>query len=334
MPKISVIVPVYNGEKYLKQAFDSLMNQSFHDFEVILVNDGSTNPECLNILQEYIDKDERFCLINQENQGSGQARNTGLKHAKSEYITFFDPDDFLGKDYLEVLYKEITKTNADLVEIPYQRIYEETGTTKNVKLKLLQENIDYTKDFNEDYLFSLSYATWNKIYKRELIENHGLAFLEKTVHEDVLFTIKARFFAKKIRFVNVSPQYFYRVRGNSVSNMKNKFHCTGIGAIKKVLDFLEEQQYYKYHKKSVEKGLVKLIMFSYVRIPYINKIKYIKETKKLMPKNIYNQFIKIIIKTELNNIFSVRNIEENGKKYKSLNIFWQRYKIKELPTKE
>jgi glycosyltransferase involved in cell wall biosynthesis len=194
MAEISIIVPVYNVEKYLRQAIESLQNQSFSDFEAILVNDGSPD-NCLKIMQDYANKDNRFIVLNQGNQGPGQSRNNALKIAKSPYITFLDPDDYLGKDFLRNLYEEITKNNADIVETSYTRFFEKTGITKAVNLKLLEENIDYTKDINEDYLFYPTLAVWNKIYKREFLEKNNISFSKNPVNEDVLFTVKARFLA-------------------------------------------------------------------------------------------------------------------------------------------
>ena len=332
MAEISVIVPVYNVEKYLRQAIESLQNQSFSDFEAILVNDGSPD-NCLKIMQDYANKDNRFIVLNQENQGSGQARNNALKIAKSPYITFLDPDDYLGKDFLKNLYEEITKTNADIVETSYTRFYEENGLTKIVNLKLLEENIDYTKDINEDYLFYLSLATWNKIYKREFLEKNNIAFSKNPVHDDVLFTVTARFLADKIRFIN-KPEYFFRVRKGSITHKKTRAYCSAYIVFSKVLDFLKEKGYYEHHKESVNRALTKLSMFSYVRTSFLNRIEFINEAKRNLPQEAFTQFIKQAVRTEFDNLFSVKNIEENGKRYKILNIFWQKFKLKELPPKE
>ena len=111
---ISLIVPVYNVEKYLKRALTSVENQTFKNFEVIIVNDGSTDGS-LEIISEFVDRNKNFTLINQENKGLGEARNVGIRHAKGRYVAFLDSDDFLEPEYLEKLYLSAIKTCADIV---------------------------------------------------------------------------------------------------------------------------------------------------------------------------------------------------------------------------
>ena len=113
MSKVSVIVPVYNTEKYLEKCLNSLINQTLHDIEVICVNDGSTD-NSLNILNQYAQKDNRIKIINQENKMQGAARNAGTQIAAGEYIGFVDSDDWIDLDYFEKLYNAATKYNLDI----------------------------------------------------------------------------------------------------------------------------------------------------------------------------------------------------------------------------
>ncbi len=112
--KVSLIIPVYNTEKYLRQCLDSVISQTFKEFECICINDGSTD-NSLPILQEYINKDIRFKLIDKKNEGVSVARNTGIQNATGKYIVFIDSDDWITKDYIEVLYNTIEKYDCDLV---------------------------------------------------------------------------------------------------------------------------------------------------------------------------------------------------------------------------
>ena len=112
--EISVIVPVYNSEKYLKQCLDSIVGQTFKDIEIICVNDGSTDSSS-QILAEYASKDDRFVIINQENGGAGKARNTGLDASRGKYLSFLDSDDFFESTMLEKAYKKIEQDNSDFV---------------------------------------------------------------------------------------------------------------------------------------------------------------------------------------------------------------------------
>ncbi|MBR3628081.1 MAG: glycosyltransferase family 2 protein [Elusimicrobia bacterium] len=122
MPKISVIVPTYNVEKYLSQCLDSILNQTFKDFECICINDGSTD-NSLSILQKYASKDNRIKIINQENKGLSGARNAALKIVTGKYITFVDSDDFVSSDYLEKLINLAEKENSDIVYCRHKMYY-------------------------------------------------------------------------------------------------------------------------------------------------------------------------------------------------------------------
>ena len=111
---VSIVIPVYNAENFIKDCLDSILSQTYKDFEVILINDGSTDSS-EKIIEEYIKKDDRICLINQENQGAPKARNLGIKKSKGKYIMFFDADDILKQNSLEILVSSISSNNASLV---------------------------------------------------------------------------------------------------------------------------------------------------------------------------------------------------------------------------
>ena len=142
MPKISIILPVYNVEKYLKQCLDSIINQTFTDFECICVNDGSTDSS-LKILQQYASKDNRFKIINQENKGLSESRNIGLSVAIGDYILFIDSDDFIDNNFCEVLYMDTIKYKAELVFGGIYKYYSDKQKCKcNVLKEFCQEKSD------------------------------------------------------------------------------------------------------------------------------------------------------------------------------------------------
>ena len=113
MFEVSIIIPIYNAEKYLKRCLDTVVNQSFESLEIILINDGSTD-ESLRIMKEYKGNHNNIEIINQENSGQGEARNKGISIAKGKYITFADADDWLSENYIQVLYDALLKNNADI----------------------------------------------------------------------------------------------------------------------------------------------------------------------------------------------------------------------------
>ena len=124
MVKISVIIPVYNVEKYLKECLDSVINQTLKDIEIICVNDGSTD-NSLNILENYAKKDNRIIVISQKNKGLSGARNTGLKYCSGEYVSFIDSDDYVSKDLFELTYNNAISNNSDLVIFKIASLYTE-----------------------------------------------------------------------------------------------------------------------------------------------------------------------------------------------------------------
>ena len=196
---VSVIIPIYNCEKYLNECIFSVLEQTYKDFELILVDDGSTD-NSLNICYEFAKKDSRIIVIHQENGGVSSARNKGLKNAKGEFITFVDSDDYVENDWLKMLLTAILANNAD-VSI--------CGIKFDNKLRCLCENSSLTKD---ELLFELQkngllYSVFNKLYRRKKLTvefRSGLKF-----GEDLLFNLE---YFRKINDIAVVSQalYFYR----------------------------------------------------------------------------------------------------------------------------
>ena len=184
MAKISVIIPVYNCEKFIEKCLQSLVNQTLTDIEIILVNDGSTDNS-----QKIIEKfsDTRIKLINKKNGGQSSARNVGLDVANGEYIGFIDSDDWVDSDFFEKLYNTAKKYNADIAMTDFIRI----GPTKYKKRLNISEEKIYEKIENKIKIANAlkEGCIWNKIYKKEILT--GLKFNEGMYFEDGPFTIRA-----------------------------------------------------------------------------------------------------------------------------------------------
>lgn len=242
--KVSVILPIYNQEKYLAKALESLQNQTLSDIEFICVNDGS-NDNSLNILKEYASKDSRIKIINQKNQGCGCARNNGLKFAKGEYIAFLDPDDWLESNALEKLYAKSKKQNCDMVVFNFTRMDESGNLINkyNLKYKLRklfhiseQENFHW-RDVKPRVLGGLFPAAWNKFYHRDLIKKHGLHFAKSNIGEDSVFVFGATLNAKNIGYCDDSL-YNYVIHPKSVlHSCSDKNFCLfkSFDSVKKLL---------------------------------------------------------------------------------------------------
>ncbi|MDR0912708.1 MAG: glycosyltransferase [Methanobrevibacter sp.] len=235
-PKVSVIIPVYNSEQYLRKCLDSVVNQILKHIEIICVNDGSTD-NSLNILEEYAKWDNRIKILNQENQGQSIARNNGMRIAKGEYIGFVDSDDWIDLNFYETLFNEAKDKNADIVRTTYK--YSFTGNDEESELNsLLKQKKENNEFLNPN---DHSVVVWNAIYRREFIENNNIYFSkELSVAEDTLFTAFATFYSN-ISVPAVGTYYYWR---GEVENRNSTFTINKIKQIikanKLIIQFLNK----------------------------------------------------------------------------------------------
>lgn len=220
MTKLSIIVPVYNVEKYLPKCLESLIKQTLKDIEIICVNDGSMD-NSLAILKEFASKDSRIKIIDNQHQGVAKTRNTGIEQSTGEYIGFVDSDDYIDIDFFEKLYNSATKSNSDIAIASilkhknFFNIYnakytkEETAITIQDKIKLCEDK--------KHFFF---YA-WNKIYHSGFIKENNIKFSEGQIYEDVMFAIKALYYSNKIISV-YGTKYHYIEHENSLTKYKDK----------------------------------------------------------------------------------------------------------------
>lgn len=220
MTKLSIIVPVYNVEKYLPKCLESLIKQTLNDIEIICVNDGSMD-NSLAILKEFASKDSRIRIIDNQHQGVAKTRNTGIEQSTGEYIGFVDSDDYIDIDFFEKLYNSATKSISDIAiasilkHKKFFNIYnakytkEETAITIQDKIKLCEDK--------KHFFF---YA-WNKIYHSGFIKENNIKFSEGQIYEDVMFAIKALYYSNKIISV-YGTKYHYIEHENSLTKYKDK----------------------------------------------------------------------------------------------------------------
>jgi len=224
-PKISVIIPIYNAEKYLEQCLNSIINQSLKDIEIICVNDGSTD-KSLNIIENFAQNDKRFLIVSQENGGLGKAYNAGIKKACGEYIGFVEPDDFILRKMFETLYDYAQKYNLDFVKSNFI----EFTASENFKKQLTFSKEYYNKIINptEDInVFNFAMNIWTGIYKNDFVKSNNINFNETpgASFQDNGFWFQSFMHASKIMFID---EYFYNYRidnPNSSINSENKVNC-------------------------------------------------------------------------------------------------------------
>ena len=211
---ISVIVPVYNVEEYLEECLESIQKQTYTNIEVILVNDGSTDGS-KEICERYCAKDSRFKLINQENKGLSGARNRGMSESKGEFISFVDSDDVLKEDMLELLMKQMTSEDIDIVECWYTNEKHELDlpSPKDAEIIFQGNGKEALVSLCKDNIVRLN--AWAKLYRREVILN--FPFLEGLFYEDVYGGIGILKHINKMVKINYIG-YYYRVRSGSIMN--------------------------------------------------------------------------------------------------------------------
>lgn len=226
MPKISIIVPVYNTETYLEQCLTSCVNQTLKDIEIICVNDGSTD-NSLNIINAYANKDNRVIIVNQDNQGLSMARNNGLDIASGEYILFLDADDWLDLNACYLAYNQAHKNDNDVLIFNYYNYLEGKDKYFASKLNINKligiSNINLKKINNINHI-QAAYV-WNKIYKRKWLIKNDIKFI-KMEWEDLPFSIKIVIHSESASVIK-DNLYYYRYRDNSLTR---RVSC--LGAVK------------------------------------------------------------------------------------------------------
>ncbi len=247
MTDISIIVPVYNAEKYLKKCLDSLVNQTKKELEFILINDGSTD-KSEEIIKTY--KDKRIKYFKNKNQGIGETRNFGIEKSSGKYLMFLDSDDYFSNDACEILYKEVEKEKADLIVFDYYRV--EKGNLNEIKIESF--NATNIKD-DSSLLLKINLGPCNKIYKSDLIKNNDIKFEENLKYEDTLFVVKAIYKAKKIIKLNKFLHY-YMIHEKSETTVRDKKVFDILKIVDKIRKYLKND---KSIKETVDKLTVQIL---------------------------------------------------------------------------
>lgn len=307
MKTISVVIPVYNVEKYLSECLDSVINQTYKNLQIIIVDDGSTDFSG-KICDVYAEKDNRITVVHQKNAGAGAAKNTGLELIDGDYFSIIDSDDYIELDMYEKMVNSLEKYNADIVQCLFRNVFVNDSFDRKYKIKGNYPKVLTSKSCLKEYLYDWKYAIfWNKLFKKSLLQNIKFPVGRKI--DDEFFTYKLVCNAKKV--VNIDNiLYNYRMRKTSVMNENNsdrliydRIDCfvERYDYIRKKYPSLDKKYltklydsllYYKTQVNNTEK-LEKYI--SKIQKPKINKIDKINEImryKKLLDDS-YDQSNKI-----------------------------------------
>lgn len=252
MAKISVVVPVYNVEKYLKECIDSIINQTLEDIEIICVNDGSTDSS-LEILNDYAKKDSRIIVINKSNSGYGHTMNMGLNAASGEYIGIIESDDFADKNMFEDLYKLAKESDADIVKGDWYNYWSKNKFARKNNRISSAKTLKLTNAKQDKSLLRINPSVWSAIYKKEFLNKYNIRFLETpgASYQDLAFSFKVFALAEKVILTDKAYLYYRQDNMNSSVKSKTKVYCV-CDEYEEIDRFLEEYPDLKFEFKVQE----------------------------------------------------------------------------------
>ncbi len=342
MPKLSIIVPIYNSEKYLKECLDSLVNQTFKDIEIICVNDGSTDGS-LNIIKHFAQNDSRIKIINQENKGQSAARNAGLKIARSEWVTFIDSDDYIDLNTYE---RALAVSNIDIIcfgiEVYGDNLYA-ARHADNDYYKIKYKDII---NLNNKIRLNTDVSVCDKLFKKQIIDHYDIDFPEGMHFEDAEFYWKYIMCCKTANYID---EYFYHYRRREDSIMHNTFHKSGIAVehlyiIEHLYKFMNVNKLYNNNINLFVELFKQFLGFSLANTKLCDQMDIlglanIYANKYFSSKSIKNHFIKSLKKTRYDEIwepdlkfyqkiFSIKKVYMPVSRYKRKTIYLLGFKFK------
>lgn len=266
MPKVSVIVPIYNVEKYLEKCINSLLSQTLEDIQIILVNDGSKDNSG-NIAKECEKNNKnRIIYVEKENGGLSDARNYGLKYATGDFIAFLDSDDYIEKNAYEEMYNKAIEENADYVECDF--IWEFPNKIRVDK--------QYPYKNKKEMLSFVRVVAWNKLIKRQLITDNNLEFPKGLRYEDIEFTYKLIPFVNKFAYVD-KPFVHYVQREGSIANVQNERTAEIFTVLDNVIEFYKKNNIYEEYRDELEYNYARYLLCSSLKRMCKIKDKTIRE---------------------------------------------------------
>lgn len=286
MYKVSVIIPVYNAEKYLVKCLNNIVAQSLEDIEIIIIDDGSTD-NSLNIIKKYCSKYENIKYKSKTNEGQAIARNIGISMSTGEFITFVDSDDYIDKEMLEKMYNNAIENNSDIVVCDYVEEYERKKIYKK-SLYVLDE------DLKKSFIVSVA-GPCSKIIKTETFKRNNLKFLENNIYEDLAVIPVLAIYAKKITYCE-EPLYHYVIRKNST--MQQQSYSEKLESIFNVMQELTSKFKNTTYKEELEFLYINHLLYAGIGrfIKYSNTEKQIEKIRKTIkskyPKWQQNKYYK------------------------------------------
>ena len=264
-PKVSIVMPVYNVEEYLKETVECLKNQTLGEFEVIFVDDGSTD-KSVSILEEYCVADPRFRLVKQQNAGAGAARNIGIEHAEGDYISFLDSDDLFEKNLLAAAYKKAVETGADIVAYDFNRFDTDGKVTsrKGVHIDWLgsEKDVFNYRDCPDTIMSIVNPTPWNKLYRRGYVVENGLKFEEIFSTNDITFAAVSVARAEKVAYLKKELVRYRIGHSGTITSTKTKNLNNIIVAVESAVRQANEIPYADEIRNSIVRFAVENYIFA------------------------------------------------------------------------
>ncbi|OCG36722.1 glycosyltransferase [Gilliamella sp. Gris1-4] len=289
LPSVSIVVPVYNVEKYLRQCLDSIINQSLTNIEIICVNDGSTD-NSLAILQEYADKDSRVRIIDKLNSGYGHSMNVGIQQCVGEYIGIVESDDFAEPDMFESLYKVAVENDLDIARCHFFTFMQKDSSIKKIDSYQMKSHVLINPQ-NDSSPFLQWPSVWANLYKRSFIQKNNLKFLETpgASYQDTAFSFKVYACATRMMLID-TPLIYYRIHDQSSIKSKDKVFCI-CDEFNEIITFCKNKRLYEKLKFLICHLQYKSYKWNYNRLemPYryqflLHMSKEIRENKQIYCK--------------------------------------------------
>lgn len=250
MPRVSVVVPVYNVEHYIKKCLDSLVNQTLKDIEIVIVNDGSTD-KSKEIVEEYLKKYDNIIYLEKENGGLSDARNYGLLYATGDYIAFLDSDDYIELNTYELMYNKAIEESSDLVECDFLWEYPNK--------KVVDKGFTYYG--RKEMIVYARVVAWNKLIRRKIIEDNNMRFSKGLRYEDVDFFYKMIPIINKVSFVKV-PLIHYVQRNFSISKIQNEKTKDIFTILDNVIEYYKMKGFFEEYKSELEYTYIRILLCS------------------------------------------------------------------------
>lgn len=289
--KISVIVPIYNVEKYIQECLISILEQNYDNLEIILVNDG-TKDNSIKVIEKYL-TDKRIKLVNKVNGGLSSARNMGMKVATGEYIHFIDSDDWIEKNLYSRIFDNI-EGQEDIILFDRAHVLD-----RNIKFKNGKKIKKYlaSGDVKVNFYKKIAWACWCKIYKKEFLDKYNFKFIEEIIHEDKIWEIETISKAKKIIYIPILG-YYYRIKreGSITTSLNIELHKKSCKIIQKeIVKFLQN------NSENLDRNFCFRIMLEYYTLELENKKTNLKtyKLKRQYLKYLLNHKIDFITKQEV-----------------------------------